>query len=216
MKNLSFIIISLVLLCGCATSYTSIEKLESIGDAEISNSDLKLTVGIQPLGENSRFKDTAEEQKITILKLTIQNLSGESFLINNKNIYLRGITDNEPISQISPNEAADQMSLATGTYWLWGLLWMGYTKVENGESSSLWLPVGLPIAAINFFRARSTNDSFEEEITKNAFPSGEINSDEIKSGMLFFNRAGGKKYNLVVHYSDINRNSKEIIIPYKL
>ncbi len=107
------------------------------------------------------------------------------------------------------------MSLATGTYWLWGLLWMGYYENNNGESSSFWLPIGLPIAAINFFRARGTNSNFEEEITQNAFPSGDIATKELKSGMLFFNRSGGVKYELVVNYTNDQGNKKTISLPYK-
>jgi hypothetical protein len=216
MKNLSIFLLTLSVLYGCATSYNPIAKIESIGDAEISNSDLRVAVGIQPLGDNGRFKDTAEENKITILKLTVENLSSESLIIENKNIYLEGIPDNEPISQLHPDDVADRMSLATGTYWLWGLLWMGYSQNVNGETSSLWIPIGLPIAALNFFRASNTNSSFEEEIITNAFPSGEILPNEVKSGMLFFNRTGGNKYNHVVSYADSSGNQKEIRIPCKI
>ncbi|RPI63923.1 MAG: hypothetical protein EHM44_04155 [Ignavibacteriales bacterium] len=211
-----YFFVSVFFICGCATSYSPISKLESIGDAESKNADLIAVVGIQPLGDNSRFKDTAEENKITILKLSVENISSDFFSIESKNIYLRGIPDNEPISQLSPHEVADRMSLATGTYWLWGLLWLGYTETTNNETSSLWLPIGLPIGAINFFRARSTNNSFEEEITQNAFSDVELLPGEKESGMLFFNRAGGIKYNLVISYTDSSKNKKEIIIPYKL
>jgi hypothetical protein len=215
-KSRFYILASLLLISGCATSYTPISHLESIGDAEISNSDFKLTVGIQPLGDNGRFKDQAEKYKITILKLSLLNLSDKSIYVSSKNIYLRGIIDNEPISQFSSHEVADRMSLATGTYWLWGLLWMGYTENNNGQVSSMWLPIGLPIGLINFLRAGSTNKSFENELKENAFPDGDILSNKSKSGMLFFNRAGGVKYNLVVNYIDSTGNKKEISIPYKL
>lgn len=216
MKHFLLILCSIPLLFGCATSYSPIANLQSIGDAETSNSDLIVTLGIQPLGDNSRFKDKAEENKITILKLTLENISSQPILVDSKNIYLKGFKDGEPVSQMLPHDVADRMSLATGTYWLWGLLWLGYYENNNGEVSSSWFPIGLPIGAINFFRARGTNSNFEEEITKNAFPSGDISVGEIKSGLLFFNRAGGIKYNLVVNYQDELGNEKEIIIPYKL
>jgi hypothetical protein len=215
MKHSAFLLFLSIILFGCATSYSPIAGLQSIGDAETSNSDLKITVGIQPLGDNSRFKDKAEENKITILKLSVENISSELLFIDTKNIYLKGIPGGEPISQLAPNEVSDRMSLATGTYWLWGLLWMGYHENINGETSGFWLPIGLPIGAINFFRARGTNQDFEDEITNNAFPSGDITPNESKSGMLFFNRAGGVKYELVIDYSDDKGNKKTISLPYK-
>jgi len=215
MKLYWLILPALLFFSGCATSYRPIGNLESIGDAETSNSDLKLTVGIQPLGDNSRFKDKAEEEHITILKLALENISSEPFIINNGNIYLREADDEEPVSQLSPAEVADRMSLASGTYWLWGLLWMGYSENNNGETSGFWFPIGLPIGAINFFRAQSTNNSFEDEITERSFPSGEIASGDSREGMLFFNRRGGMKYNLIVDYSNGSGEKKEISIPYK-
>ena len=217
MKNrIIFILLgSFLLFNGCATSYNPIANLESIGDAEISNSDLRIIVGIQPLGDNSRFKDTEEENNITILKLTVENISNDFISILNKNIYLKGIPDNEPISQLRPDEVADRMSLATGTYWLWGLLWLGFTENNNGNVSGFWFPIGLPIGAINFFRAKSTNNNFEEEITQNAFPDVELMPKDVQSGMLFFNRSGGIKYNLVINYADSSGIKKEISIPYK-
>jgi hypothetical protein len=208
---LSIILISLT---GCATSFTSFSNLESIGDAEIKNEDLKVSVGIQPLGDNGRFKDKAEDMNITILKLRVNNISTDTISIKNSNIYLRGIANNEPISQIAAEDVADRMSLATGAYWLWGLLWFGSTTVENGESSSLWLPVGLPIGAFNFFRAKNTNRSFKDEVTKQSFSDSMILPKMVSSGMLFFNRSGGKRYNLVVEY-DKNGIKKEISLPYK-
>lgn len=216
MKYFILLILFPILFVGCATSYTPISGLQSIGDAEMSNEDIKVTLGIQPLGDNGRFKDTQEENKITILKLTVENLSDSTFFVDSKNIYLKGIPDGEPISQLSPHEVADRMALASGTYWLWGLLWMGYYQNDNGDVSSCWLPIGLPIALINFFKARGTNQDFEDEITNNAFPNGEISSKEVKSGMLFFNRAGGVKYELVINYSDDMGNKKQITLPYKI
>ena len=215
MKKLISILLVTSLLLSCATSYHPISDLESVGDAETQNEDLNLIVGIQPPGENNRFNDTAEENNITILKLSLENISRDTFSVSNKNIYLRGITENEPISQLSPHEVADRMALVTGAYWLWGLLWFGYYHNENGDESSLWIPIGLPIALYNFLKAESTNSDFEDEITNNAFPSGKIAPGEIKNGYLFFNRRGGVKYNLVISYTDYMGNEKEIMIPYK-
>ena len=212
----SIVMISLLLLYGCATSYISISKIKSIGDAETSNSDLKVTVGIQPLGDNSRFKDTQEENKISILKLTLENVSARPITVKDKNIYLKGLLDDEPVSQLSPHEVANRMSLATAAYWLWAGLWMGHSENNNGKTSSFWLPIGLPIGAINFFKARSTNNSFEDEITKDAFPDTKLLPGESKSGLIFFNKAGGGKYNLTVIYNDTTSGKKEISIPYKL
>jgi hypothetical protein len=204
-----------MLLCSCATSYHPIAELESVGDAETKNEDFILTVGIQPLGKNNRFKDTEEENNISILKLSLKNISNDTLFVSDKNIFLRDTTDNAPISQISPIEVADRMSLVSGAYWLWGLLWFGYSENNNGDVSSLWIPIGLPIALYNFIKAENTNSSFEEEITKNAFPSGQIAPGATKKGMIFFNRRGGIMYNLVVNYSDDMDTKKEITIPYK-
>ena len=216
MKQTVVLFAILALFSGCATSYHPISELESVGDAETQNEDFNLTVGIQPLGKNNRFQDTEEENSITILKLSLENISSDTLIVSNKNIYLLGTIENEPISQLSPKEVSDRMSLVSGAYWLWGLLWIGFYSNTDGEESSFWIPIGLPIALYNFFKARSTNSAFEKEITQNAFPSGKIAPGEIKKGMLFFNRRGGIKYNLVVNYTDYASNKKEIVIPYKL
>lgn len=203
-------------IAGCAASYSPISQLDSIADAEVSNGDLRAIVGIQPLGDNSRFKDTAEESEVAILKLTVENLSPHPIMIKASDIFLEDTARGRPVSQLPTAYVAKQMSLATATYWLWGLLWMGYTETTNKESSSLWLPVGLPIGAINFFRARSTNASFEEEITQNAFPDTKLQPNERKGGMLFFHKTSGIRFNLVVMYTDGANEKQRIVIPWKL
>lgn len=209
------VLVSFLLLTSCATSFVPFSKIESIGDTEIKNEDLKVTLGIQPLGDNGRFRDKADEKKITFLKLKLKNISENNISISAKNIYLRGI-ENEPISQLQPEEVADRMSLATGTYWLWSLLWLGVHNNDNGKVSSIWLPIGLPIGAINYFRAKSTNSDFKNELLQNSFKNVELEKNSETSGMLIFTKSEGIISNLVVEYVNNLGEKKEIVIPYKL
>jgi hypothetical protein len=210
-----FLLVTL-LFAGCATSYKQISKIESIGDATLSNDDVEATVGIQPFGENNRFQSNLEEQKISVLKLTVRNKSAKPIDINQDNVVLKTIPVGNTILQLTPNEVSKRLALNTWTYWLWGLLWFGRQDCVNGECSSSWYPVGLPIGAINFFQAQGTNSDFEKDITEHSYRSGRIQPGESKDGMLFFDKRGGGKYNVAIAYSDSIGQQKELLLPYKL
>jgi hypothetical protein len=213
---LSVILLSTLLLYGCATSYRPISRIESIGDATVNNDDLEATVGIQPFGDNNRFQDNLEEQKISVLKLTIKNKSSHSIELNQDNIVLKTIPVGNIILQLTPNDVSKRLALNTWTYWLWGLLWMGKTECVNGDCSSSWYPIGLPIGAINFFQAQGTNNGFEKDISDHTFRSGVIQSGESKNGMVFFDKRGSGKYNIAIAYSDSSSQKKELLLQYKL
>ncbi len=117
---------------------------------------------------------------------------------------------------MSPKEAASDLELYEAGYWLWGLLWVGYTENNNGQVSSAWYPVGLVIGAINFFRAVHTNGDFTDDVTTNALQSGDLRAGEERGGLVFFNKRGGQKYDLVISYADSTGKNKELSMPYKL
>ncbi len=215
MKKYFSSLIFVLFFSGCATSFVPFANLASVGDSVVNDSDLKLTIGIQQLGDNSRFKDNAEKSRISVLKLTVENISDNIVSLSGKNIYIRDSLSDAPVSPLSTEEVYDRMSLASGIYFFWSILWIGFYQNNNGETSSFWFPLGLPIGTINYLRARKTNSNFKEEITKNAFPDVELAPSESRTGLLFFKDTWSEKHNLIVEYVDRTGNKKEAIIEYK-
>ena len=207
-------LLGLFVFLGCATSYTTIREHDTYAENSSENEDIKISFGFQGFGKNDRFRDNFVDNKIAFLRLTIENKTEKSILINEENINLKLKNQEIAILPLEANAVAKRTSLSAAGYWFWGLLWFGYSKCENNDCESSFYPVGLIIGAINFFRASSTNSKMEEELYKNRFRGGKIMPGEKITGYLFFDSSEKRYYDLMINYQIEHESIKEISLPY--
>ena len=213
MKYLALISITLFIL-NCATTYKPISANNTFAENVNSNEDIEISFGSQGLGKNNRFRDKFENEKIAFMRLTIKNKSDQIITINQEDVNLKIKDDLLAIAPLNPEIVYKRISLNTATYWLWGFLWIGTIKYENGEYESNIYPIGLVIGAINFFIARGTNNDMKMEIINNHFKGGSLLPGDEISGYLFYNSSQKRFYELQVNYSFKNGLKKLLSVPY--
>lgn len=202
--------LSCILFWGCATSYNSMIELKAVGIQKAENEDVTLTVGVQDLGDNNRFRSKAYETGTALLKVTVESKT-EGIVVDKIEVLNEG--EDALYPQLTPSIAADKMSLHTWPYLLWGLLWFGYTKCENDDCHGTWIPVGLIIGIINVIKAKETNRGFEKEITSHQFKPGSLKRGETNEGLLFLT---GRSLSLRIRvaYRSSSSEVKHLAVPY--
>ena len=212
MKNA--ILLSTLLLLSCATSYQRIKADDTYADNLNENEDIKIVLGYQGLGSNDRFRDKFEENKISLLRLTVSNKSDRAVTVDANDIVLKIKDEDLAVLPLEASVVANRVELAEAGYWLWGLFWVGYTECTNGDCESTWFPVGLIIGAINFFKASNTNSQMEKELVENSFPGGVINPGEQMSGYLFYDASKKRYYDFQLKYQFDDEDKKLIGVAY--
>lgn len=210
---LRLILIPLIFILGCATSYTPISEYDAFAENINSNEDIEVVFGFQGFGENNRFRDNFNDNNIAFMRLTITNNSNDVIIVNKEDVNLILKDDNYMIIPLDAESVFNRVALASYTYWLWGFLWVGYSKCEFSDCENSWYPVGLLIGTLNFFRATNTNSAMKEELVNNQFIGGSISPGEKISGYLFFDSGYKRFYDLQVDYTIENQMMSTISVP---
>ena len=172
-----------------------------------------MTVGLQDLGDNNRFRNRSNEENISILKISVSNKIKSDVTVDA--IELLNETKSSVYPTLTPRVTADRMKLNTWPYLIWGILWFGSTKCENGDCESTWIPVGLVIGLANLFIARGTNSDFETEITRTQFKPTVLKEKKSANGLVFL--AGkGFTFHVKLSYHVGESEKREMLVQYSI
>ena len=208
-----FLILVCMSLQACAVNYSQISALKSVGDSVIENEDLVVTIAIQPFGNNGRYRDRAIKNNIAFLYLSIKNKMNTSINVEYEDINVS--VGNQLIPPIEPGECTKTLKLSRWVYWLYALFWGGSRGYDSkGDRHNVFIPFGLPIAIYNFVKATSTNNKMADDLTTNAFQSGEIGADKTNSGLVYLPRLPAQETSVRVRYLTRNDGARTIEIPF--
>lgn len=175
----------LVQMIGCARFYRPITVAPA--PVQAASGEVRPSIGFQPWGDNSRYRDRAREEGLWMMVLTVANGSDRVVQVS---LDTR-TTSGEWVSPARAHALIRQSRFGYALYPAGSLVlfppgqtgaWSGMANAASGISFGITLTIGLSNAAV----ATSSNRKLEAFFMQNAWSDGEIRGGGNRQGLLWF------------------------------
>jgi len=169
-----FVIVSLVIVSGCASYTPSLVRLNPSGPNVMTGESGALRLYIEefatPVKSKSAFDTDLAAEGVLPLLILLQNNGQQTYEVKAKDIAVRG---SKPLKPFTPEEAADKASRsAVGRALGWSMI-----------VPIISIPIAVTASAIH---TSNVNDKIIQDFKAKLFPDGVILPTKEQSGFLFF------------------------------
>ena len=183
-KNIFPLLLAIVLLHSCASSYRQINPdtfQNYASDIQSDGTTVSYKYNVLSATGNKKYAKRENKRGITLLAVKVENNSGQAIDFK-RNIRIS--SNGEIVLPIESEILFKQLKQPAAIYLLYSLLWFTYSNCTNGDCDNLYLPIGIPIGAGNALMASSANDKFKQELAQFNILKKMINPGETVYGLI--------------------------------
>lgn len=165
-------------LCfGCASTYKPIFPDDVSFSATTQDGGLKMQYKYDVLADagNRKYAKKEDRRRVRIVAVNVQNNTGRAITLGRDAELYSGKMQLFPLTGPDVKQELRQVK---GLYMIWSIVWVVLSKCDDGDCSTIPLPVGLVIGLANMGTAGKANNDLlydfnRHNITDKTIPPGE-------------------------------------------
>ncbi len=166
------------LLSGCASSYRAVQydELQYTGQHESNGVEFAYQYDAQP----GHYGNKARRRGFAIVAVEATNTTDAPVVLDARAFTV--LANGQPVVPLAPDVVARNSRQAVWPYLLWSLLSFAVTE---GDEIVLFVPIGIPIAAVNMIQSSSGNRRAARAYRDSALIGRRIEPGETAHGLVF-------------------------------